>query len=297
MLINSWNYVKSSPENQRFPPPSKGDIWHIAFDYHCQLTLKKVMFRLGILIFLASCFFAQAENPCGIMSPSEVKNWGQGFLYVPENVCIDVCDVNGEVIYEVQRVKVGVPMVKLWMGDELVYTGSNIDLSYIASYEMPMARIFHDFRDERFFRVFPGFSDTLLISFEVLRVYGVELLSSLNVLKEDQLNDEVKRYANWAKIGVNEMQSCLNLRTEPNLKSEVISCIKSNDWITDDDENAHFKILEWKDNWARVEVNVHALKPDAETECDFELKSTLKGWIKAVDDKQVPNIWYSVTGY
>ena len=106
------------------------------------------------------------------------------------------------------------------------------------------------------------------------------------------------------RIGVNIPNTCLNIRTGPSTKYPSIGCVHSNE--LNPIGESRIELLEQKGLWARVHVvNLYYvgedLSEDPEAEdwepCPNTVKSELTGWIKIVNEKGFPKIWFTMGGY
>ena len=100
-------------------------------------------------------------------------------------------------------------------------------------------------------------------------------------------------YYTNAKVGVNLIKNCLNLRTNPEINNNKVICIPSNDF-----GNAYeveLKILQLEGDWARVKFM--ELHPTPNHDCNATIKNEIIGWVKAIADNGFPNIWFSSTSY
>ncbi len=112
----------------------------------------------------------------------------------------------------------------------------------------------------------------------------------------DELPSEVVKMANFATIGVNLTDICLNFRKGPSTNDDKIDCINGNSWSNK--QWVHFKILEHKDKWAKVEATYTIYgEDDTGGDCSFTEIKKETGWVKALGDDGYPNIWFSVTAY
>jgi len=139
-----------------------------------------------------------------------------------------------------------------------------------------------------------SFKNGLLIKQDDIIKAGVKYFNyrSLIIYDKGDLPDEVESFLSFANIGLNLYKSCINLRTGPSTEYDIIKCLKSNDW--DDNGMTKMRIIENQGNWVKIEAETFSWDGG---ECGFIKDKDWKGWIKAFDDIDKPNIWYSITSY
>jgi hypothetical protein len=129
-----------------------------------------------------------------------------------------------------------------------------------------------------------------------LKKQGADYYTYWEYLFKQDLPDRITENKKWANIGVNLTKNCLNLRLENNVKSDKIKCIPGNDGLIPQTGANHLRILEHNGNWAKVEVITLSWEAE-DDDCPSKEFSNGIGWVKAIDEKGFPNIWYSVSGY
>lgn len=259
--------------------------------------MKLIHLFLAINSFLG---FSTIENPCNIMYPRSSTNWGVGVMWLPWDSEITLFDNEGKVFGKLRR------NFSSWSNFEVLDLNNlelstfkeNFDFDWVGGYDLSLIKVFEKSND-KYFKVFGNSEKNgLWISKNEAEDKGVKFLTYESILFNHEIPEEIRKFRESANIGVNIEKSCLNLRTTPSDRGNKISCIPGNDW--DFKKLTHFEILKQNGKWAFVEVTFsewREIEKEGENDCSyFEIKKE-KGWVKAIDDNNFPNIWFSVTAY
>lgn len=253
----------------------------------------KHIFSVFILFMLG--FSLSAENPCNIMRPKNTGEWGIGICYFPEKAKIpfyfnDKDSIAGYIIrnkpykFELE-----------FLNDSLAFKINYHDYNWIGHSSTRLLKMYGVYK-ENYYRVFVQSNNKgILIKINELSQFGVEYFDYRSLIFDPskiELPDEMERHYRYANIGLNLYKSCINLRQGPSTDHDIITCIKSNDW--DNMKHTHMKIIEKNGDWAKIETITYKWK---DYECHFYEFKRHRGWVKAIDSNERPNIWYSVTSY
>lgn len=249
----------------------------------------------------------KGENPCGIMTPQNTEDWGQAGLWIPKGYIIKGYDApNGIVVDSIYRHPEFGNLRNFYYGDSINF-GKELaqgikpeDNVWVGHSTYTLLKI----NEER-----DGFYKILSNTIQGgIWVSIVEITGDKRVFKyRDLLLGDLEKLpapfynaVHWesTSIGVNLVKSCLKLRAEPSTNGKEYTCIPGNDWTYK--TITHLKIQEVKGDWAYVHVITEEYTPgldDSGEGCDYKITNEQDGWVKAIDDKGFPNIWYSVTSY
>lgn len=141
-------------------------------------------------------------------------------------------------------------------------------------------------------------SESIWIDFSEITSKGLYFNTYLFLLSdfETKLNDKFYNIAQNVNIGVNLKSSCLNLRTKPSLDGEIITCLMSNERESYRGQHMHLEILWFSDDWAFVIARKYEYEPKYDESgegCSFKVILEYRGYVKAIDDKGRPNIWFT----
>lgn len=256
----------------------------------------KVLLTISILVFTN---YTRAENPCGIMYPShDSTSWGIGFIRIPINEVSalkgpcpgtqQICYiVNGEIRFST---------------DEHTKINS-FDYVFCGGYDYMLLKVYQ-IKDTKYQVCIHSVDGGIWVDFDEFSNDGFKFNTYLTFLNNNR--NYLNNYSNTGKntygyinIGVNILRSCLNLRAYPSVDSTIVTCLKNNEMTHG--IFTHIELLEIRDGWARILAresvsNLDENNPDG-TECSFKVVKEHQGYVKVLDDKGRPNIWYAVTAY
>jgi hypothetical protein len=250
------------------------------------------------IVALAMTRIACAENPCGTMYPQESGSWGVGFIWVSRNSSMSIYDrPNGERIGMFTREEDGSSVFEATSSRKAIEANQN-DFVWAGRTSLKLFKVYKV--DSKFLRVFSqtkGYEFWINLeendkTIQFLTYRTLLLIPDQNVPAE--LTDIIRN----ANIGVNVLQTCLNLRKEGHVESEVLECLVSN--TQNKTGHTHLKIIEINGDWANVEVTNYEFdekRNEGGEGCSFRVVKKITGWVKLVDKNGHPNIWYSVTAY
>ncbi len=237
---------------------------------------------------------APTENPCNIMFPrTGTEDWGSGLYLLPNKAQINIYSgTNGELFGKLAKVN---NYLKFWDENGRRRSLKKGDIEYIGHYSMSFLKVSGNVQNGYIKVFWNSFDEGLYVKKSELERQKAKFYSYKELLYNKNIPIEIEEFRNWASIGVNLSNSCLNLRKGPSTSDGVIRCISSNKSSTK--QFSHFSLLETKGAWAKVEVSTYIMTDEAQSECDYNESSREVGWIKALDDNGFPNIWYSVMNY
>jgi hypothetical protein len=257
------------------------------------------MKHLSILIFATSFLLlslqGNAENPCGVMYPvNDSTAWGLGFIRIPANSADFIrgvtvkegkeCFVGGKISFDNNNRPEIVPADYVWLG----------------GYEFLLLKVY-EISGTRYKICTNTIKGGIWVEFDELSNQGISFTTYLSFLCRNRnfVTYKAGFNPNHINIGVNLLHGCLNLRVEPSLKGKVITCIKANSQETYNN-HTHIEMLNSNSNgWAEVLVRDYVLEKTDEEEigCNFKVVKEYKGFLKILDEKGRPNIWYAVSAY
>jgi hypothetical protein len=258
------------------------------------------MTRLALigLSFLTFFLNVGAENPCGVMIPQNTGEWGQGIIWIPKAIEVNLRNSDGEVIGSIYREsKYG--RMKLRLDGFDVKRGYHNDFVAAGHTSVALIKVYKT--DGQRYKLFKQFDDNgVWVNKEDIDAALGEFLTYEQMLfnERNALPEEIQWLLEMGSIGVNLTEVCLNLRTEPNIQSDKIRCVSENSWSTD--FHTHFLVKDYRNGWALVESTQYGYAPELDDSgegCAFKEIRKETGWVKAIDDNGYPNIWYSVTAY
>lgn len=249
---------------------------------------------LSILLFL-SIFFStvvKSENPCGVMYPSEdTTSWGIGFIRM-----------NLSSHYKMKGYSIIGNSVCYVGGGEITFSNENSpklsqqDFVYYANYNTILLKVYK-IVDTKLMVGINTIKGGVWIEFDELYRLGYDFNTYLSLLANDgnyfRYQDENPLKRSYIKIGVNLLESCLNLRTEPNIHSKIITCIKS-------EASTRIELLSIENGWANVLVRYftgESNNGDNPDGCPSTLTKEYNGYVKVMDSRGRPNIWYALSSY
>lgn len=255
-----------------------------------------------IKLFLVFGFFFTTEsnainsfkNPCNIMFPRYGSDdWGDGIYALPDDSKITVYkNKKGQKFGKLSKVN---SYFRFWDTENERRRLKYGDIEYIGHYSMSFLKV-RATTHEDYIQVFwNSFDEGLYVKKSELKAQKAKFYTYKRLLYSKNIPIDIEEFRNWASLGVNLNDNCLNLRKGPSTENSIIRCISGNK--SSKDQFSHLSIIETQEDWAKVEVVKYVLPEDAESECDYSEHSREIGWIKAVDDNGFPNVWYSVTKY
>lgn len=251
-----------------------------------------------IIISILSLGFSNIsiENICSIMFPrGGDEDWGIGAIFIPDEFEANIYkDTQGNKFGKLKTLNRRVRLRDI-SGKELGFKIG--ELEYLGHYTFEVIKVKSESKD--YFKVMWKTSKNgLFVNKKEMEDKGAIFYEYKELLFSDSIPLKKGGFYDWVNIGVNLEKSCLNLRTEPSKNSKKIKCILGNDWELP--YHTHMKILETKDNWAKVETTeyFYDAKSDESGEgCTFFEINKKTGWLKAIDENGFPNIWFSLTSY
>ena len=240
---------------------------------------------------------AYGENPCGIMTPQNSGQWGDGFIWFSLTKKVSVYNQpHGDKVGTLTRDKYGALAFEK-VDSQKVFELTQEDLVWAGHVRATLLKVYQVKSD--FCNVFVQSGGSGLWINIKENDKEIQFLTYRTFLLTPQKGPgELQELVKNANIGVNLIKTCLNLRKENDINSEIIKCIPSNK--IEQSGHTHLKILETSGDWANVEVTVYEYDSENDESgegCSFRQKEKITGWVKAIDENGFPNIWHSITAY
>lgn len=259
--------------------------------------MNKLTLVIIFLSFTKQLNLNSIENICGIMYPrSGDKDWGIGALIFPKEVEFELYQ-NKKHIGKLKASRAKYEIITP-TGKSLNFKGEDLEfLGHVSHHILKVKEITEDGNAIIFWKTFKG---GIKVNLGQLKAKKVEFYNYKELLLAKAKTLKKLGFKKWANIGVNLQKSCLNLRRGPSKKFSKITCIPGNDWKTGDLTHTHLKIIDFEGLWAKVKVTKYVFNKklnETEEGCMFDKVESVIGWVKAIDNSEFPNIWYSVTVY
>jgi hypothetical protein len=255
---------------------------------------KSILFWALLLIVVPEAYSQLACNP--MMPRGGDMDWGTGAYYLPESFQAKVYSSQdgsyyGTMVREPQSLRV-VARRNEWR--RVAYS----DQEWIGHHRHKCLKV-KPAEDEAYVEVlWKTFEEPKFMKKEELEATGAVYYDYADYLLKEQLELPAEvMLARRAGLGINITKWCVPLFESGDDQSEMIKCIYGNK--TEGKTYSELKILEFKDGWARVKVlewqSDHIDHPTAE-ECKGLKKEVADGWMKVINEKGFPLIWFAV-GY
>ncbi len=261
--------------------------------------MPKKLLTILVLLLLKN-FWVFGDNVCGTMFVTDTTQWGQGVLWLNKDIRIKVNNgEKGRIVGSLYRVK------ERGNYEEPVIDGKHItidyfDLVHIGHSTIALLKVYK-MKDSKNYLVFKqSVVGGLWISQSDLDKANGKFFTYKQLFfdREDTFPEEIKWGRSYAKIGINLIGICLNLRVKPDIHSEKKLCLNS--FNNENESHTHLKMIKHNGNWAYVEATLYIIdpaKPYPPEDCVYMIKRKETGWIKAIADDGHPNIWFSVSNY
>jgi hypothetical protein len=232
----------------------------------------KCICAILFLSLFAFCFkaYAQFGEVCGIMEPRDSTNWGIGVIKWKQDSSIEVYNDKTKAV-----IVIGGPGSILF---------ERADILHAEHYGNVFLKVFET-KGTACKVLVNTINGGLWIDFRELKSKGMAFHTYASILFN----------SNSGTLGVNLFKSCLNLRAGPSKDSKLIKCISRN---VNDNAFHKIKIQHHKDDWAFIVVQECVADPNNEDfgeGCGYKVQNEIRGWVKAIDDKGYPNLWFSLT--
>ena len=249
---------------------------------------------LILLVFLIVSHSSKSENPCGIMTPHDTTDWGIGITWLPLDADYEVVKLNDNAYHKyIHRTRLEQYFVTSANRNDGIPVKST-DLVWLGSFSTLKV---YGIKDTLYNILNQTIDGGVWISIHQLNSRGAGFYTyrSLVLNQVSCLNKKFENIYSYDK-GVNLPNRCLNLRNNPSLESDIITCVYSNsperEYITKID------IKRTNGNWAYVRVMICQYDEENDESgegCAFKVVEGYDGWIKAIDDSGFPNIWFAVS--
>lgn len=267
--------------------------------------------RLLLIICLTTAFCPSVSadilgNPCGMMYPSEWGETGIGFLYFDRDLSISCYDSTLTRKTGTLRKSYGgyLSFIPLNAPGHYLMEVQFTDMIFLVHEPHIYPKTYQQDPDGNALIMTATIRGGVWVRDEDIQKLNGKVLSYPDVIlgNPDLLpqNIRVIMINQHFNMGVNLIESCLNLRKAPSVQAEKITCILSNDWQTEDQAFTHLKILKKKGKWVQVLATTYIpdeVHDEVGEGCVAKVLKTHTGWVKAIDDTGYPNIWYSFTTY
>ncbi|MEL7222025.1 MAG: hypothetical protein AAGJ93_11950 [Bacteroidota bacterium] len=224
------------------------------------------------------------------------KGWGTGIYYSTEDFCLELFDKpNGDHYGTLIKQGYRRSIIKRNGTEEYPHGTEFLGIGYYDSTVIKVKLNSNETWDTIFWK---SNKEGLYVNRQELDEIGLFYGNYSDLLRRENLNGDILKAIQPAKIGVNLEKSCLRLREQASLDSEIITCIPGNDW--NEEIVNHLEILSFNENWAKVKVTTLVYSSAADDSADGCGHVPVKeetGWVLAIDDAGYPNIWYAVSSY
>jgi hypothetical protein len=255
-------------------------------------------FKYFFLLLLSITFLLNEikadGNPCSIMFPvNDTSSWGIGFIIVPIKTTLKGSTVETDIPCYLSDRKIR------FRNDSVIYMNTK---DYIWLNRSSILLKVFEIKDTKYRICANSVSESIWIEFEEFKSKGFDFNTYLLYLQANKNHIPTQNHTSphWHNIGVNLINSCLNLRTKPNTEGEIITCLLSND-PSNGYRNIHIEILWFSTKgWAYVIAREYVYNEkydDSGEGCSFDVVKEYRGYVKVVDNDGRPNIWYSYGQY
>jgi hypothetical protein len=239
---------------------------------------------IGALLIFHSSVFAQLGGPCDIMVPHDSTDWGIGVIKCSDQYFTGVNRENKTFYISKDSIR-AFNSKAMAIGDEDVTRVGHVEYLFLKVFEI---------KNTQYKVLVNTIEGGLWVDFNQLDSKGIAFNTYYSIL----FNDNPNGLGQWRKslrsLGVNLFESCLNMRAQPSLDSKIVRCISKN---VNDLKFHRISIAYHKDAWAYIVVHEYVSDSDGGEGCQYKIQSEFSGWVKAVDDKGYPNLWFSLTAY
>lgn len=254
---------------------------------------KTTLLLFAIILFAIT---VKSENPCGIMYPShDTTNWGIGFIRIPIN---KIVALKGLTVKSGKECYVGNGEIRSFQ--EKIQKIDQNDFVYLGGYDYMLIKVYQ-IKDTKYRICAKTIDGGVWVEYDELASEDFMFTTYLAFLTK------TKNFINYygrgnspshINIGINLINSCLNLRSFPSTDSTIITCLKNNE--SNGRKITHIELLEIRNGWARAiareSVFNGAENSNAEG-CSFKVVNEYEGYFKVMVDNGRPNIWYTVSSY
>ena len=244
------------------------------------------LFILLLLIYSNSIF---ADTPCEIMFPSkDTSSWGIGLTHQNRVIKGTTCHTNefvfiGKGIIRISKDSTIQP-------DERDYTrmGYNNENYLLKVFQISGTK----------YKVCSySMKESIWIDFNDLKAKNIHFNTYFSLMspRAKNINDYIYIISQAVPIGVNLPNSCINLRTEPSLNGEIVTCLRANSYNEDRETHIEIKLIDFYKNWAYISTTEYIYDEENDESgegCSFKVINKKIGYVKAFDKSGRPNIWY-----
>ena len=252
---------------------------------HKQIFIKITMqnYLVVLLISIITYSISYGQTNCGIALPQDSTEWGLGLIMSPDGNYIQAENKDGiDLFFNWSQVNIpndsSIPIKQ----EDIIYAG----------FYRPFFKVY-EIRGTKFKVLSNTLKGGLWIEFDELIKKGSPFYTYHSfILAPDKLPERYQNVFRALSLGVNLFNSCLNLRKERSVDSEVVICIPNN---TTDLEYSEVQIIENRDAWAYVKYQKLVQYEDhggSGDGCHYKVVKEAYGWIKVIDEKGYPNIWF-----
>jgi len=252
--------------------------------------LKAIFFTAIFGIILASN--AKSENPCLVMIPNpDTTNWGIGLIVSNLNDKVEGFTVKSK--SECFIIDKKIVLINSGFKSEVV----NSDYIYHCGYKV------YQIKDTKYLICLNSIEGGIWIDFDKLSETGHHFETYLSFIATNK--NILNVYSNiktgtHVNMGVNLINSCLNLRSEPSIESKIIACLPNNLQKNSNHTTTHLEIQFVINGWAYLIARTCIFDGDDTDNPDGCAITVIKeyvGYVKVIGDGGRPNLWYGLSGY
>ncbi len=256
---------------------------------HNQMTKKNIFLILITII----PYISRAENPCGVMFPSnDSTDWGIGCIYIPNEKTLK-CQVANSSDFCILTNK------QLRFSNDSIISINQTDIVNIQGNYINLYKVYKII-DTKYLICSNSTNKYIWLDFDEFNSKGLHFNTYKAFLQKNgnNISDEFTKINHYTNIGINISESCLNIRELNTLDSKIITCLKSNGF--DSDITTHLEVVNFYDDWAYVIAREYIWDEENDESgdgCVYKIKNQYSGFLKAFDNNGRPNIWYAQSGY
>jgi hypothetical protein len=239
---------------------------------------------VGALLIFNSAVFAQLGGPCDVMGPQDSTDWGIGVIRWYDHYFKGVNVGNKTFAIANDSIRqIGSKAIRIAYAD--VIRVGHLDNQFLKVFEI---------KNTQYKVLVNTIEGGLWVDFNQLDSEGVSFHTYYSILFHDNPNGIGQWRNNLRSLGVNLFESCLNLRTAPSTESKIVRCIEKN---VSDLKFHRISIVSHEEAWAFVLVHEYVYAGDGGEGCEYKVQNEFQGWVKAIDDKGRPNLWFGLSSY
>ena len=258
--------------------------------------MKKSKIVLLLIVIISFAINVKSENPCGIMYPShDTTTWGIGFIRIPIS---KIVALKGYTVKSGKECYVGNGEIRSFQ-EEFLKIAQN-DFVHLGGYDYMLLKVYQ-IKDTKYKICAKSIDGGVWVEYDELA--SVDLMFTTYLAFLTKTKNFINYYGrsnspSHINIGINLLNSCLNLRSFPSTDSTIITCLKNNE--SNGRKITHIELLEIRNGWARAiarESVFNGAENSDDEECSYKVVNEYMGYFKVMIDNGRPNIWYTVSAY